>query len=300
MKILITGGTGFIGRYIIPGLLNENYDVIVLSRNPKQAEKILPNTCTVIGNLNDLSRELPLKGIINLAGEPIDKKRWSKKQKAKLVGSRIEVTQQCIDLIKRLDQKPSWLISGSAIGFYGPQGDAFLTENTKGVPSFTHDMCQQWEQCALRAKAFKVRVCLLRTGVVLGRGGGALKRIVPPFKWGVGGRLGNGKQWFSWVHQEDLRRIIMTLIEKPDYSGPLNATAPNPVTNQELTNSLAKALHRPVFLPVPSFMIKTLYGEMGQELLLKGQRVVPKKLLTQGFEFEYPHLSDALDDVLAK
>lgn len=300
MKILITGGTGFIGQYIIPGFLNKNYEVIVLTRNPSQAKKVLPNGCTIIGDLSEISKEMPIKGIINLAGEPIDGKRWSSKQKKELVNSRLGVTQQCVDLIKRLEQKPSWFISGSAIGYYGAQEDGLLPEEAKPAPSFTHHLCQQWEQCALRAKAFQVRVCLLRIGVVLGRNGGALKRMVPPFKWGIGGRLGHGKQWFSWIHQEDIRKIIMTLIEDSSYSGPVNATSPNPVTNQQLTTILAKTLHRPVFFPVPGFMIKALYGEMGQELLLKGQRVVPKKMLTNGFEFQYPNLSDALHDILAK
>lgn len=298
MKVIITGGTGFIGRYIIPSFFDKNYEVIVLTRYPERARKILPNGCEIISKLDTLSANIAVKGILNLAGEPIDKGRWTPKKKKELIASRVRITQQCVDLVKRLNEKPAWLVSGSAIGFYGAHQNEMLDEHSKPNPGFTHELCRQWEQCVLQAQAFGVRVCLLRTGVVLGRNGGALARMLPPFKWGLGGRLGHGHQWFSWVHQEDLCRIIHALIDNESLSGAFNGTSPNPVTNRQLTQNLAKALHRPVFFPVPAFVIKWLYGEMGTELLLKGQRVIPKKMLDIGFQFQFPDLGKALDDIL--
>lgn len=298
MRILITGATGFIGTTLIKHLKKSGAEIIVLTRNVKKAKKKL-SECDCINSLEKLENNQALTGIINLAGAQIDK-RWSKRYKKVLLNSRLKTTQACVDLIKRLDTKPAWFISGSAIGYYGSQDDKPLNESSQPHQEFTHDLCKQWEDAANKATQDNVRVCLLRTGVVLGPKGGALKKMLTPFKWCLGGKVGSGKQWFSWIHMDDMVRLILFLMENETCKGAFNATSPNPVTNKVFTKTLGKVIRRPTIFPMPGFVVSLLFGEMGRTLLLKGQRVLPKKLQDSGFKFRYPELKDALTQILKK
>jgi uncharacterized protein (TIGR01777 family) len=194
-------------------------------------------------------------------------------------------------------QPPTVLINGSAIGIYGNQGDSVLSENSTFVPDFSQQLCTDWEQTARQAEALGVRVCLIRTGLVLGEGGGLLKRMLLPFKLGLGGRLGSGQQWMSWIHIDDWVAIVDTLINREDLQGAFNASAPQPVTNAEFSQTLAEVLHRPMLLPLPAWLLNTLLGEMA-ELLLGSQRVMPERLLSNGYTFQYENLQLALNQIL--
>lgn len=297
MYVLITGATGFIGKALVPSLLEKGYKPLILTRRPKVAKQLFGQGCQVIVDLNQIKPQVKIVGVINLAGAPIDK-RWSKRYKKKLMESRIGTTQALIDCMQRLEEKPEWMISGSAIGFYGASGDQALTEASSAHPGFTHTLCQDWESVALQAQKLGTRVCLLRTGVVLGAHGGALKRMLTPFKLGLGGRIGSGLQWFSWIALEDMVRIILFLIETPKIQGAVNATAPYPVCNKEFTKALGSVLKRPTLFPMPGWVVKLLFGEMGIQLLLKGQKVMPQVLLSHGFEFKYPKVKEALSQAI--
>ncbi len=298
MAILITGGTGFIGKRLLPELRKVESTIYILSRSPKKAKRHLQEDYNYISNLDEISDSTKITGIINLAGAPIAK-RWSQSYKKELLQSRLRVTQSCVDLIKRLDSKPKWFISGSAIGFYGSQHGLELSEESRPHPEFTHDLCLAWEKCALQAED-DARVCLARTGVVLGPKGGALKQMLPFFKLGLGGRIGSGTQWLSWIHIDDTVQIFIELIHNPLLSGPINVTSPFPVRNVEFTKALGKTLKRPTMFPLPNVAVGLLYGEMGLTLLANGQKVIPKKLLTHDFSFKYPKLDAALNNILAK
>ncbi|MEH6470566.1 MAG: TIGR01777 family oxidoreductase [Halopseudomonas sp.] len=297
MKLLITGASGFIGSALIDRLLANEHQVIGLSRKPERLQKKRGGSFRAIRALSEIASDESIEAVINLAGEPILDKRWSEARKQLLYDSRLDTTAAVIALIKRLEQRPQVLISGSAIGFYGShQGDRMLDEQSEGRLGFTHKLCSDWENLALDAQAQGVRVCLLRTGVVLGNGG-ALKRMLPPFKFALGGPIASGKQWFSWVHLADMVAIIQFLLDHQVLSGAFNATAPEPVTNAVFSQSLARTLHRPAVLPMPGFVMRLLLGE-GAELLCEGQRVVPARLQEAGFEFSYPQLDQALKSLL--
>ncbi|MFT5719867.1 MAG: hypothetical protein ACI9W6_000155 [Motiliproteus sp.] len=297
MKLLITGASGFIGTALIRQLLLAGHEVIGLSRMPERLSKINSGQFRVINQLVEIDASENIEAIINLAGEPILDKRWSEARKQLIYASRIDTTAALIGLIKRLDTAPRVLISGSAIGFYGSHsGDRILDERAEGRPGFTHTLCADWENLALEARAQGVRVCLLRTGVVLGDGG-ALKRMLLPFRLALGGRIGKGKQWFSWIHLDDMLAIIQFLLAHEVLAGAFNATAPEPVTNAVFTRALGRALHRPTLLPMPVFVLRLLLGE-GAELLCEGQRVLPARLQEAGFEFAYPDIDLALKAIL--
>lgn len=292
MKILITGGTGFIGSALCSLLLkNKKYDVIVLSRHPEK----INSGFQCISDLGQLNHDIHIDVVVNLAGEPIADKRWSKKQKEKIITSRIDITQKLIHYFERLAQKPELFISGSAVGYYGiGVNNIPLNEEDIGDSSFSTQLCQQWESVARQAEQLGIRTCLLRTGIVLGKGGGALSKMLTPFKMGLGGKIGNGKQWMPWIHISDLLGIILYCIEHDNLNGAINGTAPNPVTNAAFTKTLGKILHRPAFLPLPAIAIKLLMGQMGEELLLNGKKILPEKALQAGYKFQYPHLEKAL------
>jgi uncharacterized protein (TIGR01777 family) len=295
MSYLITGGTGFVGKKLIANLLQNQQKIIVLTRSKNKAEKLFGNQVRVIENLSEIVSSEKIDQIINLAGEPIADKRWNKKQKEILLNSRIQNTQNIINLISRLEQKPATLISASAIGFYGSRGDEELDENSLAGQEFTANLCQKWEECANQASSFGVRVCLVRFGIVLGKNGGALAKMLPAFKLGLGGKIGSGKQFMSWIDIDDLVAAINFLIANQNLNGIFNVTAPNPVTNQEFTKTLAKTLNRPAFFNMPALAVKILFGEMGEALLLNGQKVLPKRLLASGFRFDCGNLEDALE-----
>lgn len=295
MNYLITGGTGFIGSALVEQLLQNGNCVTILSRNKNPNSK-----ARTICSLLEIGLDEKIDYVINLAGEPIAAKKWSQKQKAILLGSRLEITKQLVELIAKLQHKPLALISASAIGFYGSNDDKKLNENSPHKTEFTHQLCSAWEAQALEAKAFGVRTCIIRLGIVLEKNGGALAKMLPAFKLGLGGKIASGKQFMSWVHREDVLRAIGFLINNPKLSGVFNVTSPNPVSNFEFSKTLAKTLRRPAFFDLPNFAVKILFGEMGEALLASGQRVVPDNLLGAGFEFRFEKLEDALREICKK
>jgi len=296
---LITGGSGFIGSHLIPKLLSENNTVTVLTRSPAKTLAQFDHAIEAIDDLSTLDASRRFDVIINLAGQGIADKRWSEKVKQQLFDSRLLITRALVDFMQGAEHKPELFISGSATGFYGLRGDEELTEGDSGDSSFSSEICTDWEEEAKAAEALGIRCCYLRTGIVLGDGG-ALSKMLPPFKFGLGGPMGDGKQWMSWIHMDDLIGIIRHIVKTPQISGPVNGTAPNPVTNKVFASTLGKALKRPAFLPLPSFVLKILMGEMGEELLLSGQRVVPEKIAVSGYSFIYEGLEPALVDVANK
>jgi uncharacterized protein (TIGR01777 family) len=235
--------------------------------------------------------------IVHLAGETVAQ-RWTPEAKRKIRQSRVGGTQRLVQSLPALARRPSALVCASAIGRYGSRGDEILTEPSPPGQGFLSELCVEWEETARLAEALDVRVVCLRTGVVLGRGGGVLAKVLPVFRWGAGGRLGSGDQWMSWIHIDDLVRLILFVMEHPEVHGPVNATAPNPVTNSEFTDTLAGVLRRPAFMHVPAVALQTLFGEMA-EVLLGGQRVLPSAAESAGFQFEYPVLRQALQQLLA-
>ncbi|GAB1267772.1 TIGR01777 family oxidoreductase [Aurantivibrio infirmus] len=294
MNLLITGGTGFIGTALCSHL-SDQHDITLKTRYP---ESISGN----IKGISSLSQLAPTKVfdvVINLAGEPIANKRWSKNQKRKIIDSRINGTEELVNFFKNSKEKPSLLISGSAIGYYGVGStNETIDEDNSGDKSFSSSLCTKWENTAMQAESLGIRTCTLRTGIVLGKNGGALKRMLLPFKLGLGGRIGTRDQWMSWIHIDDLIGIINYCIEHKDLHGPINGTAPNPTSNAEFTKILSKTLKRPAFFHLPSPIIKFLAGEMGEELLLAGKKVVPSKILAAGYNFKYAYLEEALSNIL--
>ncbi len=299
MNILITGGTGFIGKTLVEALKSLN-QMTVLARKPEQAQRQLGvdvmahHTFREMSNLDDFSV------VINLAGAPIAQGRWTAQRKREICDSRWQLTQEIVEKINAGQNPPKLLINASAIGYYGRQGDHFIDESFQDIHhEFTHDVCVKWESIAQQAQSEHTRVCILRFGVVLGQGGGALQRMLPAYRFGLGGPLGSGAQWMSWIHRKDVIRIIEYCITQESLSGVLNATAPQPVTNRDFSAQLAKTLRRPHLFFVPGFVLRLALGEMA-DLLLYGQRVVPKRLLDDGFTFSYPTLETALQDILLK
>ena len=300
MRLVITGGTGFIGSALCARLLEHGHFITLLSRSPAPAA-LSPNQRWLTWNppADGHWREAihHADGVINLAGEPIAGKRWSAAQKERLRASRIETTRALVTAIGKAETKPKFLLNASAIGYYGARGDEVLTEQSVPGNDFLSSVCAAWEQEAEQAAPYGVRVIRLRTGIVLGKGGGALAKMVPPFKFFAGGPLGSGKQWMSWIHLEDEIGLIQSLIANPQANGAVNATAPNPATMKEFCNALGGVLHRPSWAPVPAFALRVLLGEMA-EMLLTGQRVIPAKAQSLGYRFKHPTLSEALASLL--
>ncbi len=299
MKILITGGTGFIGQALCPRLAAAGHEVVILTR---QATPQLPaGATTLINRLEDVHAD-SFRAIINLAGAPTDT-HWTEKNKQLLIESRVGTTAKLMTWMRRALQPPATFISASAVGYYGEQGDREVTEDTAPSPGFTHDLCAAWEKEAAKAGDIglrvRMRVCVMRIGVVLDIGGGALGKMLPAFRLGVGGRLGSGRQYFPWIHREDLVSLCQWLLENPSARGAYNACAPNPVTNAEFTRALGKALGRPTLLPMPAMALKLLFGEMAA-LLLMSDRMLPKRAVEEGFKFKYPELEGALESILAR
>lgn len=296
MKILLTGGTGFIGRHLIQKLSDEGHELICLTRSKERAASILGQHVAFVTELSELG-QASLDAVINLAGEPIVDQRWSDARKTLLEESRINMTANLISWLEGQEQKPEVLVSGSAIGFYGSYpGDEPLDEASGFKEGFTHDLCDRWESEARKAESLGIRVCLIRTGIVLGEGG-ALNKMLLPFKLGLGGQVGSGHQWMSWIHIDDEVDAIVMLLTDPRLTGVFNLTAPQPVINREFAKALGKQLNRPTILPLPAFMAKLMLGE-GAELLLEGQRVFPERLLEAGYKFNYLELDEALKAIL--
>jgi uncharacterized protein len=296
MRLVIAGATGFIGSALTERLLERGHSLCLLTRKaPPDADTArkmwrywTPGTSGEWQAMIDGA-----DGIINLAGEPIAGKHWTGPQKREILSSRTDVTRSIVEAIAKANRKPPILINGSAVGYYGPRGDEIVTEQTHAGGDFLASVCRAWEDEAKNAEKLGVRVVRLRTGIVLGRDGGALRKMIPPFRFFLGGPLGSGTQWMSWIHLEDEIGLIVHLLEKPQAQGPVNATAPNPVRMKDFAETLGKVMRRPAWAPVPSFALRLLLGEMA-EMLLTGQRAVPAAAEALGYHFRYGNLHDAL------
>lgn len=297
MHILITGGTGLIGRPLTARLLQAGHQISVVTRDVATARRTLGEKINLWSGL-DQQRDLnDIDAVINLAGEPIAAKRWSEPQKQLLCDSRWQITMRLVELIKASSTPPAVLISGSATGFYGDTGDLVVTEDDPGHAEFTHELCARWEQLALNAQSDRTRVCLLRTGVVLAGKGGALEKMKLPFKLGIGGPLGNGKQYLPWIHLEDAVNGILWLLDHPALDGPFNLVAPYAVRNEQFAAALGEVMHRPAFMRTPATAIRLMMGESAV-LVLGGQHVLPQRLEASGFRFRWYELDKALADVV--
>lgn len=289
MDIFITGATGLIGTSLLPHLV-EKHQVTALVRNIDTARKKLPNTVNLTTSISQYHNLNDFDAVINLAGEPIFDHRWTTAQKQKLLNSRVSLTKHLAHLINQSSNPPEVFISGSATGYYGDNGDVQITESTSPARTFAAMLCKQWENAALQAET---RVCLIRTGIVLSSKGGALAKMLPLYRLGLGGKLGNGQQYWGWISIEDMVQGILFLLENQHCEGAFNFTAPNPLRQSEINQILGKQLNRPCFAQVPAFVLKLVLGERSQ-LLLDSQNVIPKQLVNAGFEFQYPHFEQAL------
>ena len=296
-SVLVTGATGFIGRRLVQALNSAGHQVIVLARDPAKAAALLPPFRLITG-LSQLPDETRIDAIVNLAGEPIANGLWTVGKRHRILASRLRMTGNVVRLIRRLKVKPAVLINASAIGWYGERGDEPLTEAASSRPSFGQSVCADWERAAVQAERFGVRVVRLRIGLVLGTEGGMLASMLTPFEYGLGGPIGAGTQWMSWVERDDVVRLIAHAIATPALSGPVNATAPEPVRNATFTRELARALHRPALLRVPAAPLRLIAGDFAEELLLGGRRVFPEKALASGFAFRHATLRSALAAIL--
>ncbi|QLC73878.1 TIGR01777 family protein [Pseudomonas sp. LPB0260] len=298
MHILLTGGTGLIGRALCRHWLAQGHQLTVWSRSPQRVSSLCGAAVRGIGRLEELGEE-PLDAVINLAGAPIADRPWTRKRKTLLWASRIGLTEQLLAWLGQRGQKPQLLLSGSAVGWYGNGGERELLEdNPQVTDDFAAQLCGAWEETAQRAEAMGIRVVLVRTGLVLAREGGMLKRLLLPFRLGLGGPLGDGRQWMPWIHLDDQIGLIDFLLHQQQAAGPYNACAPAPVRNAEFAQALGKALHRPAILPAPAFVLRATLGELS-ELLLGGQRALPARLEAAGFRFRFTDLDAALEDLLA-
>ena len=295
MNILITGGSGLIGQALIQHLNADR--IIVLTRNPEKTATLLPENIELVTTIDDVNFN-DLDVVVNLAGEAIVDKRWTSRQKSIICQSRWQITQSLVEKVQEAIKPPHTFISGSAIGFYGRQGALVIDESYQDIhDEFSHHICQKWEKIALQAESDKTRICLIRTGIVLANNGGALEKMLPPFQIGLGGPIANGKQFMSWIHIDDMVAVLLAAIYQTSLSGPINATAPTPVCNQEFSETLSTVLGRPCMFRVPGFVLRILMGESA-DLILYGQNVIPRKLLSNHFKFQYPTLQIALKQLL--
>lgn len=296
--VLVTGGTGFVGIRLVDALIDAGHNAIVLSRKPGRAA--VPGKAWTVGDLDSIPGDTRIDAIVNLAGEPIANGLWTAAKRQKIIASRLGMIDACLKLVQRLVMRPQVFITASAIGWYGIRGDEALDEGSDGADCFSREVCVAIEQAAQRVEKTGLRTICLRIGLVLDRAGGMLGRMLTPFRLGLGGPFGKGQHWMSWVHRDDLIRLIAHCIATPDINGPVNGTAPEPVRNSDFTRSLGKALRRPAFIPVPALPLKLALGQFAEELLLGGQRVLPVKAAQSGFVFRHPELDGALMEILAK
>ena len=300
-NVLVSGGTGFIGSRVCTALHKQGDTVHVLSRNPTRAQTKLKSVRAVYG-WNPEAEKIPseatsdVKAVVHLAGETIAG-RWNAEKKRRIRDSRILSTRNLVESLAEVSTKPDVLVCASAIGYYGDSGDDHFTEVSPVGTDFLAKVCQEWETEAQKADAFGIRVVMVRIGLVLGLGGGLLTQVLPPFKMGVGGILGSGRQWMSWIHVDDVIGIVIHALENAEIRGPLNATAPVPVRNVEFTKTLGTVLRRPTLLPVPTFGLKLMMGEFADFVVLS-QNVLPEKTEVSGYEFRYRTLEPALRDLL--
>ncbi len=302
MKVLITGGTGLIGRNLCKALLNRGDQVVVLSRNPEGAKGMPPGVelrrwdGRTASGWGEIVEEAD--AIVNLAGENIASGRWTAGKKRRIRQSRLDTGKAVTEAIEAAAHKPRVLVQASAVGYYGPHGDEIVTEEDPPGEDFLARLAVEWERSTARVEALGVRRAIIRTGIVLAPEGGALPRMMLPFKFFAGGVLGDGRQWMPWIHISDEVGAILFLLDG-DASGPFNLSAPEPVTNETFTRTIGHVMGRPTFMRVPSFVLKTLLGEMSG-VLLEGQRAIPRRLLEEGYRFEFEHLTPALQDLIGR
>lgn len=293
MQVLVTGGSGFIGGALCARLQADRHTVTVLTRDPTRTARDVPGVRAVA----TLAEVAGIDAVVNLAGEPLADGRWTDARKQAFRDSRLDTTRALLAWMAQQATPPAVLVSGSAIGYYGPRGDNRLDEAAPAADDFAARLCHDWEAAAREAEALGVRVCTLRIGVVLHPDGGALAKMLTPFRLGAGGPMGTGKQWMSWITRDDLVSLLVFLLEDTKASGAYNGTAPEPVRNEDFARALGVALHRPALLRTPAFALKALFGEMSS-LLLTGQRVVPARAQAAGFVFAHPTLDAALAALL--
>lgn len=297
MNILVTGATGLIGRQLCGFLLKE-HNITILSRDENKVHSIFARQVNCVTSLEQVDFDT-IDSVINLAGEPIAEKRWSDKQKQEIINSRHTLTDTLQKKINNAATPPHTFISASAVGYYGRQANDELIDESfnRCNKEFSHDLCKEWESIALQAESELTRVCLLRTGIVLSKEGGALLKMLPAFKMGLGGKMASGKQMMPWIHINDVVNIIIYLLDNPNLSGPFNLSAPNPVSNKDFVSALSCVLSKPAVLPIPQWVLKCLFGEMS-DLLIYGQKAIPKALLDNNYQFQYPQLNSALTNLL--
>lgn len=294
MKILITGASGLLGENLQKSLLSKGHELLLATRHKPEKDNQIYWNIEKGFREEDLPRLETLDGVVHLAGETITG-RWSEEKKRKIRDSRVFGTRSLVDAFSKLSNKPKVFVSSSAIGFYGDRADEELIESSAAGDTFLAKTCAEWEAEARRAEDLGIRTVLVRTGVVLAKEGGALGQMLTPFKFGVGGVIGSGKQWMSWISLEDEIEIFNFALENESVRGAINATAPNPATNEEFTKTLGAVISRPTILPLPEFAVNLVFGEMGDALLLDSTRVLPKRLTDFGFEFKHPTLKEALE-----
>ena len=307
MRVVITGGTGFLGRALSSSLSADGHDVVVLTRagahtgqesGRSARDRVRTASWTPNGEAGPWMCELDgADAIVNLAGESIAGKRWTASQKERILRSRVDATRSIVSAIREVASRPSVLVNGSAVGYYGPHADDVVTEDTRAGDDFLARVCAQWEAEAERASSTRTRVVFVRTGLVLEKNGGALPQMLLPFKLGAGGPVGSGKQYWPWIHLRDWVGLVRWALQNAHAAGPVNATAPNPVTNAEFAKALGQAMHRPSFMPAPAFALRLALGELADGLLLSGQRAVPERASRQGFTFAHPHVGGALQAI---
>lgn len=307
MRVFVTGGTGLIGRRLVGRLLERKDQVTVLTRRFAEARQQLGTEVDLVeGNPAQAGDWTGAVGgcdaVVHLAGENVFARRWNEAFKKVLHDSRVVSTQNVVQALARKpkadDGRPKVLVNASAIGYYGPRGDEELAEDAPPGDDFLARLCIDWEKAARGAEPLGVRLAIVRVGVVLDPNGGALAKLLTPFKLGVGGPAGTGRQWMSWIHHDDMIGLFLLALDDARAAGPLNGTAPNPVTNRDFSKALGKVLHRPAFMPVPTFALKLRFGEVA-DVLVTGQRVLPKRALALGYAFKFPTVEAALADILA-
>ncbi len=293
MKVLITGASGLIGTELQKSFTAKGYETLLASRKePKDDNHIQWDIDTGFADPEKLEG---IDAVVHLAGESVSGLRWTDDKKKAIRDSRVFGTRNVVNAISKLKIKPSVFVAASAIGFYGERGDEELTESSAAGDTFLADVSKEWESEARRAEDAGIRTVLLRTGIVLSKDGGALGTMLTPFKFGVGGVVGSGKQWMSWISMDDHIAVINYVIENENVRGAVNSVAPNPVTNEEFTKTLGEVLYRPTFLPLPEFAVSMILGEMGDALLLASTKVLPRRLGEAGFEFKYLNLKEAVE-----
>ena len=297
MRVLITGASGLVGRELQKSFAAKGYDMLLASRSEPADEQHIQ--WTVEEGFAEPEKLEGLDAVVHLAGENVSGLRWTEEKKRSIRDSRVLGTRNVVTAISKLKNRPKVFVASSAIGFYGERGDEEITESSAAGDNFLAEVSKAWESESRRAEDAGIRTVLLRTGIVLTKEGGALGTMLTPFKLGVGGVVGSGKQWMSWISMEDHIAVINCVIENENIRGAVNSVSPNPVTNEEFTKTLGEVLYRPTFLPLPEFAVSMVFGEMGDALLLASTKVLPKRLEDAGFKFKYPQLKSAIENAVA-